>query len=131
MQVVIKREINQISQHSDSLQGSKVPNTTLSFNNLLEGIIELRKATVLTVTIFYTWSQGKGTAGSIPELAGVSSHLSSLYGVVWMAPIFPATTCENTYGVLLNKGSSPQLQFLGFSLGLGHVQMSGHLYGCP
>ena len=108
------------SQDSDSLQCSRVFNTTLRFNNLLEGITELRKAIIFMVMNFYTqrtWakiSQGKGTPGSIPESAGVSFYLSSPHGVVWMAPIFPTTACENTHGVFPVREARPSFGFQGF-----------------
>ena len=117
---IMKREIDQGNQDSDSLKCSGVFNTTLRLNHLLEGITELRKAILLIVMIFYTqrtWakiSQGKGTPGGIPELAGVNFYLSSPYGVVWMATIFPATTCKNALGVFPISEAHPSFGFQGF-----------------
>ena len=98
----------------------RVFNSPLRLNHLLEGVTELRKTIFLIVMIFYTQrtrakiSQGKGTPGSIPELAGVNFHLSSPYGVVWMAPFFPATTCKNALGVFPINEAHPNFGFQGF-----------------
>lgn len=117
---IIKREVDQGSQDSDSLQCSGVPSTTLKFNKLLEGVTELRKVIILMVVIFYTkrtWaklSQEQGTPGNTPELAGVSFHLSPPYGVVWIVHISPETTFENIYGALPMREAHPSFGFQGF-----------------
>lgn len=81
--------MDQRSQGSNSLKYSGVPETTLRFKNLPEGVTELGKATTLMVMVCYTKrilakisAKGEEQRSSIPELLSMGFHLSSPYGVV-------------------------------------------------
>lgn len=59
--------------------------------------------------------QGNGTQGRDSELPGMTSLLSSPYGLVWMAPISPATTSENTHEYCQQEKLMPALVFKVFT----------------
>ena len=68
------------------------PKTTLRFDNLLEGPIELGQAITLRIIVYYRLKMAKvktcGTASR--ERLGASFTLSSLNGTVWTASVSPS-----------------------------------------
>lgn len=132
---IIKGEMDQGSQDSNSLQCLGVPETTLRFKTLPEGFTELGKPTILMVMVYYTKmiqaniSHRKGTKKQHPR---VTRCEFSLVLSIWCC-VNSTYFSSNHMGIykwsIDNKRRSLQLWCSEFLIGHSHVHMGDHLHG--
>ena len=103
--------------NKDTVLGA--PKTTLRLDELLEGLTGLRRAIILTVTVFYgkriqiKISEGKGTWNEVQEKPGPTFQVSSPNGAQTVQLILPALRCDSLCQVLSTREAHLSLGFQG------------------